>query len=137
MFSVGTKLKESIFKNKNQINSLVTTRAWVLSIDGPEHGHVQDSYSMQKWWWSSFVWMLDVVLQGVWVLYRINKDEGDESLLDFREMLSMQFFWNIQRKANYPSILEISHQMFVMMTQHITTKQLLQTSKMEHVCLNS
>ena len=24
--------------------------------------------------------MVDVVLQGVWVLYRINKDEGDESL---------------------------------------------------------
>ena len=24
--------------------------------------------------------MVDVVIQGVWVLYRINKDKGDESL---------------------------------------------------------
>ena len=24
--------------------------------------------------------MIDVILQGAWVLYRINKDEGDESL---------------------------------------------------------
>ena len=31
LFSVGTKLKESIFKSNNQINSTVTTRTWVLS----------------------------------------------------------------------------------------------------------
>ena len=34
----------------------------------------------------------------------------------------MQFFWNIQRKANYARAmqeLEISHLMFVMMTQSI------------------
>ena len=35
---------------------------------------------MKKWWWYPFVWMLDVVLQGVKVLHRINRDEGDESL---------------------------------------------------------
>ena len=35
---------------------------------------------MKKLWWSPFVWMVDVVLQGAWVLYRINKGEGDESL---------------------------------------------------------
>ena len=35
---------------------------------------------MKKWWWSPFVWMVDVVLQGARVLYCINKDEGDESL---------------------------------------------------------
>ena len=35
---------------------------------------------MKKWWWSPFVWMVDVVLQGARVLHRINKDEGDESL---------------------------------------------------------
>ena len=35
---------------------------------------------MKKLWWSSCVSMVDVVIQGVWVLYRINKDKGDESL---------------------------------------------------------
>ena len=35
---------------------------------------------MKKWWWSPFVWMMDVVLQGSWVLYCHNKEEGDESL---------------------------------------------------------
>ena len=35
---------------------------------------------MKKWWWYPFVWMLVVVLQGVKVLHRINRDEGDESL---------------------------------------------------------
>ena len=35
---------------------------------------------IKKWWVSPFVWMIDVVLQVVWILYRINKDEGDESL---------------------------------------------------------
>ena len=28
---VGTKLKESVFKNNNQINSTVTTTTWILS----------------------------------------------------------------------------------------------------------
>ena len=27
-----------------------------------------------------FVWMVDVVIQGTWVLYRINNDKGDKSL---------------------------------------------------------
>ena len=31
LFDVGANLKESIFKSNNQINSTVTTRAWVLS----------------------------------------------------------------------------------------------------------
>ena len=30
---VGTKMKESIFKNNNQISSTVTTRTWVLSTE--------------------------------------------------------------------------------------------------------
>ena len=30
-FSVGTKLKESIFKSNNQIDSTVTTGTWVMS----------------------------------------------------------------------------------------------------------
>ena len=31
LFGVGRKLKESIVKSNNQINSTVTTRTWVLS----------------------------------------------------------------------------------------------------------
>ena len=31
LFGIGTKLRESIFKSNNQINSTVTTRTWVLS----------------------------------------------------------------------------------------------------------
>ena len=35
---------------------------------------------MKKWWWSTFVWVIDASLQGAWVLHRINKDGGNESL---------------------------------------------------------
>ena len=34
---------------------------------------------MKKYCWSPFAGMVDVVLQGARVLYRINKDVGDES----------------------------------------------------------
>ena len=33
LFGVGTKLKESIIKNNNQISFTVTTRAWILSTE--------------------------------------------------------------------------------------------------------
>ena len=33
LFGVGTKLKTSIFKKDNQINSTVTTRIWVVSVE--------------------------------------------------------------------------------------------------------
>ena len=46
LFGVGTKLKESIFKSNNQINSTVTTRTWVLSREWvrtwPNRGLVSD-----------------------------------------------------------------------------------------------
>ena len=44
----------------------------------PERGQVQDWYPNQNMVVTPYVWLADVVLQGVWVLYRINKDEGDE-----------------------------------------------------------
>ena len=39
----------------------------------------------------------------------------------FEELLSMQFFWNTQRKKNYPRAIffEIFYQIFVMITQKI------------------
>ena len=41
---------------------------------------------MKKCWWSLFAWMVDDILQIVWVLYRISKDEYNEPLplLSFR-----------------------------------------------------
>ena len=62
--------------------------------NGPEHGQVLVSE------WKNSGRMADLVIQGAWVLYRINKDKGDESLplVAFRR----NFFWNIQRKADYP-----------------------------------
>ena len=38
------------------------------------------SIRMKKWRWSPLIWVIDVVFQGAWVLYRINEDEDDESL---------------------------------------------------------
>ena len=51
--------------------------------------------------------MVDVVLQGAWVLYRISKDEGDESLplLVFRRHIVDAFFLKYSKE----SILSLSH----------------------------
>ena len=76
--------------------------------NGPEHGQLQHIYPDKEIEVVPFVWMVDVVLQGPRVLYRINKDEGDESLPFlslFEDILSMQIFWNIQRKADYPQAM--------------------------------
>ena len=35
---------------------------------------------MKKWWWSMYVWMVDVVPQSVLLLYRIYKGEGNIAL---------------------------------------------------------
>ena len=49
---------------------------------------------MKKWCWSPFVWVVDVVPQDAWVLYRINKDEGDKTLpfLVFRRHIVNEIF---------------------------------------------
>ena len=50
------------------------------------------------------VWMIDVVIQSAWVLSRINKDKGNESLLllAFWRHVVNAIFWNIQRKVDDP-----------------------------------
>ena len=61
---------------------------------------------MKKWWWYSFVWMVDVVLQGAWVLYCINYDKGDESLhlLAFRRDVVNTIFQEYSKKGKlFPS----------------------------------
>ena len=49
--------------------------------------------------------MIDVVLQGVWVLYRINKDEGDESLplLAFRRDVVNAIFLKYSKEGRLSS----------------------------------
>ena len=51
--------------------------------------------------------MVDVVLQGAWVLYRINKDEGDKSL----SVLAFQrhFVYSIFLKYSKEDRLSSSH----------------------------
>ena len=53
---------------------------------GSERGQIQDWYPNKEMVWYPFVCMVDVVLQGEWVLHCINKNKGDDSqpLLAFR-----------------------------------------------------
>ena len=46
----------------------------------PERGYCRIGIRMKKWWWSSFVWIVDVALQNAWERYHVKKDEGDDSL---------------------------------------------------------
>ena len=73
------KVEKNIFKSNNQISFTVVTTTWVLS---PEWTRTWPSTIIRKkkWWWFPFVWMVDVAIHVVWVLYCINKDKDDESL---------------------------------------------------------
>ena len=67
--------------------------------------------------------MVDVVLQGVWVLYRINKDESDESLplLAFqRDTINAIFLkYSKEGRLSLSHIgIQNTHQMLAMMTQN-------------------
>ena len=101
----------------------------------------------KKWWWSMFVWMVDVVLQGVWVFYRINKDEGDESLplLAFRGDIVNAVFLKYSKEDRFSSS-HIGIRNWIMLWWHKTLpgaiwpqaySEPLQTSKMEFFCVNS
>ena len=76
LFGVKTKLKKNIFKNNNQISSTVITRAWVLSTEW-NRTWLSIGILIKKWRYFPFVWMVNVVIQGAWVLYRISKNKGD------------------------------------------------------------
>ena len=93
--------RKYIYKQKsNQFHCYNQSMSLVKRMDQKVAKH-RIGISMKKWWWYPFVWMVDIVLQGVWVLHCIKWDKGDECLplWLFEEMLSMQFFWNIQRKV--------------------------------------
>ena len=123
---VGTKLKEGIFKSNNQINSAVTTRTWVQSKEWirtwPNTGLVSERkngggtrlFEQQ---------MLFFRVRGYCIVSTKIKTMSLCFFWLFEKMLSMQLFWNIQRKVNYPRVIlefEISHiSTFVMVTQNI------------------
>ena len=99
-------------RTTTKLNPLLQPQHGFCQQNGPECGQLQDWCPDEKMWWSPFIWMVDV-LQGARIFYRINKDEGDESLplLVFWRHISMQFSWNIQkrqiilepcRNSNYP-----------------------------------
>ena len=103
---------------------------------------------MKKWWWTPFVWMVDVVLQCVWVLYRVNKDEDDESLplLVFWRNIVDVFFLKYSKEGRLTSShvrtrsipSEICHD--DTLSCAISTQaysEALQASKMECFCVNS
>ena len=50
-----------------------------------------------------FFWMVDVVIQGAWVLYCINKDKGDESLplLFFRKPIVNVIFPKYSKEGRF------------------------------------
>ena len=104
LLDVGTKLKNNIFKNNNQISSTVTTRMWVLSTEWTRTW-LSIGIRMKQWWWFPFVWMLDVVIQGAWVLYCINKDKGNESLplLAFRRPVVNVIFLKYSMEGRFSS----------------------------------
>ena len=60
---------------------------------------------MKKWWWSPFVSMIDGAIQGVRVLYHINKDEDNESppLLAFRRDAVNAIFMKYLKEGRLPS----------------------------------
>ena len=75
-------LKESTFKNSNQIISIVTTKTWFFGRqNGPELGQIQAWYVNEKMIVLPLCLNGHVVFQNTRTLYSISKDEGNESRL--------------------------------------------------------
>ena len=66
-------------QQQNQIHCYNQNMGFVNTMDQRVVNYSID-IQVKKWCWSPFVWMVDVVLQGARLFYRIDKDEGDESL---------------------------------------------------------
>ena len=86
--------------------------------------------------------MVDVVLQGAWVLYRINKDEGDESLLlvAFQRHAVNAIFPKYSKEGRLSSshvgIRNIPSDVYCDDTKGVFSEP-LQASKMKCFCINS
>ena len=108
LFVVETKLKGSIFENNNQIIYSVITRTWVLSTEWirtwPSTGLVSEwkSGGGPRLFESSMLFFSE---RGYCVVLTKIKAMNLCLFWLFKEILSMQFFWNIQRKANDPGAM--------------------------------
>ena len=59
---------------------------------------------MKKWWWFPSVRVVDVAIQGAWVLHRINKDKGNESLpLTFQRHFVNVIFLKYSKEDKFSS----------------------------------
>ena len=126
------KLKESIFKNNNQIDSTITTRTWVLST---------------KWTrtWSGIIliseWKYGVCLNGVlkgeWEFYRVKKDQGDESkpLLAFERDVANVIHLPCRNSKYLIRCLLWWHKKFPGAIWTQTYSEPLQTSNIECFCI--
>ena len=144
---LGKGWKKYIFKNNNQISSTAATRTWVFSTEWTRMWS-SIGVRMKKWWSFPFVWMVDVLIQGAWVLYRNNKDKGDASLhlLAFRRHVVNMIFLKYSKEGrlssshlgfrNIPSdICYAATKHYAIWTQAYSER--LQTSKSQCFCVNS
>ena len=73
---------------------------------------------MKKWRRMLFPWMFDVILQNVWVFYRI-KDQDDESVSpSFSKTCCQCNFCEIQRKADHVGIPNVLSDVHYDVTKH-------------------
>ena len=106
----------------NQIHCYIQNMGFVNRMD-QSMANYRIGIQMKKCWWSPFVWMVDVVLRAHCVVLTKMKAMSLCLFYFFENTFSIQFFWNIQRKADYPRAMqefEISHQMLVIMSQSIS-----------------
>ena len=116
-FGFETKLKEYIQEQQPEHG--------FCQKNGSERGQAQDWYPNEKNGGGTRLFEQQMLFFRVpWYCIVLTKIKAMILCLFwlFEEMLSMQFFRNIQRNANYPQAIqefEISHQTFVMMKQKI------------------
>ena len=96
----------------NQIHCYIQNMRFINRMD-QSMANYRTGIQVKKWWWSPFVWMVNVALQFVRVLNRINKDVGDESVFsgflktycqcNFSEIFKgRQIILEPCRKSKYP-----------------------------------
>ena len=99
-------------QSSKKVYSRITTK--LIPLLQPEHGFCQQNGlqrgQVQDWYPNEKMVVVPVYLNGRWLFrvhgYCIVLTEVKAMSLClfwlFEKILSMQFFWNIQRKANYP-----------------------------------
>ena len=109
---------EKYFQEQQPIQFHFTTRKWVSSTEWtrtwPSIG-----IRMKTWLWFWFVWIVGIVFQGAWVLYRINKYKGNESLLLLtfwrhdNTVIFLKYLKEQRLSSSHLRIQNIPHQMLL------------------------